>query len=564
MRQSLICATLLSCAAIVLVGCRQDTSPVIAEVLGQKITADEFRERYEKYLDLTSERDNIRTREKVLTNMINEKLILEDVHRQGFDNDDSFKEKQLEIQGQALLDAYARSVSVDTLTVSEQDLWQEFRAYNSKVTARFLYAKTEADAYRLKDSIEHGATFDQLAKGVFEDPDLAGSGGSLGTFGWGEMDPDLEQVAFTIPVGSISDPVKLKMGYSIVKVEHRVELPLASEADYGKVREKLERAVIQRKTGHLVKKAADDVAKDLAPEFDMRALDKVLSNWSYVIDESGPSSIVESHPPLSTAIASLKLVSFRNGESWTVGEFMQKALAAQLAHRKRVKTVADVKDLAVGLMTREVLLERARDEGLENDEKVLDQIRKYREAWLLERWAKSVQDTVGNIGWNDDSLKAIYEANRKDYVDPPMVDVAEILLRTRSEAQAMRRKLSLGEDFRKLASEFSIRPWARKRGGDLGFGTKASFGVLGDKFFAARVLQILGPEAVSPYYGVFKILARKDGRQKTFDESRDDIIKSLLPMKKRDVFAEAIGNLRKRMTFKQDIVALSNVVVEHK
>lgn len=564
MRQCLRYATLLSCAAIVLSGCGRDTSPVVAEVLGRKITADEFRERYEKYLDLTSERDYIRTREKVLTNMINERLILEDVHRQGLDNDEAFKEKQREIEGQALLDAYARSVSVDTLTVSEEELWQEFRAYNSKVTARFLYAKTEADAYKLKDSIQHGATFEQLAKGIFDDPGLAGSGGSLGTFGWGEMDPELEKVAFTIPVGTISDPVKLKMGYSIVKVEHRVELPLASEADYGKVREKLERAVIQRKTDRLIKRAADDVAEDLAPEFDARALDLVLPNWSYVVDGPGPSSLTESHPPLMADMASLKMVSFRNGESWTVGEFMQKALTARLVHRKRVKTATDVKDLAIGLMTREVLLERARNEGLQNDEKVLDQVRKYREAWLLERWAKSIQDTAGNSGWNDDSLKAIYETNRSEYTDPPMVDVAEILVRTRGEAEAMRRRLGLGADFQKLASEFSIRPWARKRGGDLGFGTKASFGVLGDKFFEARVHQILGPEAVNPYYGVFKILARKEGRQKTFEESRDDIIKSLLPMKKRNAFVEAIGNLRTRMTFKQDIVSLSNVVVEHK
>lgn len=564
MRRWISFAALFSCAALLTSGCDQDKGAVVAEVLGHKISSAEFRERYEKYLDLTSERDNIRTREKVLGNMINERLILDDVHRQGLDEDATCKEKSREIEGQALLDAYARSVSVDTLTVSESELWQEFRAYNSKVTARFLYAKTEQEAHRLKDSIEHGASFDQLAKGIFEDPGLANSGGSLGTFGWGEMDPELEQVAFTIPVGSVSDPVKLKMGYSIVKVEHRVEMPLASVADYAKVRQKLERAVIERKTSHLVKHVADEVAGDLAPEFNPSAIDLVLRNWSFEVDETAPSSSIEPRSSLSSDVTSVKMISFKNGESWTVGEFMQKALTARLVHRKRVKTVDDVKDLATGLMTRDVLLERARKEGLQDDDKVQDQIRKYKEAWLLERWAKSVQDTVGNSGWNDDSLRAIYETNPKEYVDPPMVDVAEILVRTRSEADAIRKKLNHGADFQNLAREHSIRPWARTRGGDLGYGTKASFGILGDRFFKTKVHQVIGPEAVSPYFGVFKILGKKEARQRTFEHSREDIIKSLLPMKKRDVFASVVQNLRTHMNFTQDLVALGNVVVEHK
>ena len=351
-------AAVLSLVVVLASGCNRDK---LAGVNGHRITTAEFRERYEKYLYQSSERDNILTRKKVLTNMVNEQLIFADLHRQGFDADQTFHEKMQEVSGQALLDAYARRVSVDTMTVSEQELQNEFRAYNSKVTARFLYGKTKDDALRLRDSLEHGATFEALAKKVFDDPGLANSGGSLGTFGWGEMDPELAEVAFSIPVGSVSEPIELRMGYSIVKVDRRIEIPLASVYDYAKVKTKLERAIRQRKTTQFVKRAADAVSGELSPVFNQAAVDTALANWSVVLDDRGKTQLTEQSLPFPKDVSAMTLMSLKKGGTWTLGQFMQKVGQTRLYHRKRVKTSLDVEDMAVGLATQEVLLAHAKD-----------------------------------------------------------------------------------------------------------------------------------------------------------------------------------------------------------
>ena len=66
-----------------------------------------------------------------------------------------------------------------------------------------------------------GANFAQLAKKYSQDPGSAEQGGDLGYFGRGTMLPEFEQVAFALQPGAISDIVKTRLGYHIIRVEDR-------------------------------------------------------------------------------------------------------------------------------------------------------------------------------------------------------------------------------------------------------------------------------------------------------------------------------------------------------
>jgi parvulin-like peptidyl-prolyl isomerase len=54
-----------------------------------------------------------------------------------------------------------------------------------------------------------------------EDPGSAENGGELGWFGKGAMVPEFDSVVFSIPVGTISEPVKTNFGYHLILVEAR-------------------------------------------------------------------------------------------------------------------------------------------------------------------------------------------------------------------------------------------------------------------------------------------------------------------------------------------------------
>ncbi len=80
-------------------------------------------------------------------------------------------------------------------------------------------AEALAKATELRAKIVAGADFATVAKEESDDKGSGANGGDLGSFGKGQMVPEFEKEAFTLPVGQISQPVKSPFGYHLIKVE---------------------------------------------------------------------------------------------------------------------------------------------------------------------------------------------------------------------------------------------------------------------------------------------------------------------------------------------------------
>lgn len=543
---------------LLFVGCSKQQN--VAVVGDEFISTEQFKERYQQYLSNAQQRDNILLRKQILTNMINEILILKDLKERGLDRDEIALKKLEEIRTQAILDVYAMRISSDTVTASEQELYEEFRRMNTKVAARYVYAPTEHEALQLKQRLERGETFQTIAKEVFDDPGLANNGGYLGIFGWGEMEQPLEEICYTLPIGSLSDPVKLSMGYAIIRVEQRIQIPLASEYDFAQNKTKLERAILERKVKKLVADAAYNLRNKLRPLFKEDVVQSLLQHWQLFSSQSTMRSVQESSAEHFVLPPSTPLVQFYNGE-WTVGDFLEKAKQLSERQRRYVKTADDVKDVVLGLAIREELLKQASLIGVEKDERVSTQIKRVSEEFFLKRWASLIQDTVGASGFDESLLKKHFEENKEQYILPPEVNVAEILVESREKAESLLIVLKKGADFAQLARKYSLRVWAAKRGGELGYGTKAMYGPLGEKFFSASIDDIIGPEFVDPYYGVFKILARRETKHMTFDEAKESIVEGFRQAKKQEALKTALEQLRMRTEVSIDMDILANIVL---
>jgi peptidyl-prolyl cis-trans isomerase SurA len=74
---------------------------------------------------------------------------------------------------------------------------------------------------RIRDAIEHGTDFAQLAKEDSQDPGSASKGGDLGWVNPGMLDPTFEKVMNGLKAGAISEPFKTAFGWHIVQVLER-------------------------------------------------------------------------------------------------------------------------------------------------------------------------------------------------------------------------------------------------------------------------------------------------------------------------------------------------------
>lgn len=110
---------------------------------------------------------------------------------------------------------------------------------------------------------------------------------------------------------------------------------------------------------------------------------------------------------------------------------------------------------------------------------------------------------------SDGEVRRFYEANRRAYNVPEQVRARQVVVRTPEEARIIADRLARGEDFAKLAREFSVAP-EKERGGDLGFFPK---GVMPDVFdkvcFSLETGQV--SDVVTSEYGqhIFQVTERR-------------------------------------------------------
>lgn len=89
-----------------------------------------------------------------------------------------------------------------------------------RARARHILVDSEAVADGLKDDIQGGADFAEVAREHSLCPSSA-RGGDLGEFGKGQMVKEFEDVVFSAPVGETQGPVKTQFGYHLIEVTSR-------------------------------------------------------------------------------------------------------------------------------------------------------------------------------------------------------------------------------------------------------------------------------------------------------------------------------------------------------
>ena len=95
--------------------------------------------------------------------------------------------------------------------------------YFPKVASAKDSLEVKKEIGRLRQEIEAGEDFAELAGVVSDDEGSAARGGDLGFFGRGQMVAPFEEAAFALAPGELSEPVQTRYGWHLIKVEERLE-----------------------------------------------------------------------------------------------------------------------------------------------------------------------------------------------------------------------------------------------------------------------------------------------------------------------------------------------------
>ena len=90
----------------------------------------------------------------------------------------------------------------------------------SKATARHILVNDEEECESLRQKIEDGADFAEIAKEHSSCPS-GSKGGDLGEFGPGQMVKEFDEVVFNKEINTVHGPVKTQFGYHLLEITSR-------------------------------------------------------------------------------------------------------------------------------------------------------------------------------------------------------------------------------------------------------------------------------------------------------------------------------------------------------
>lgn len=155
-----------------------------------------------------------------------------------------------------------------------------------------------------------------------------------------------------------------------------------------------------------------------------------------------------------------------NGRQITQIEFETRWAELAEATRARYEKDGGKRRFLDELITRELLMQEARKQGLDQNDAIRERAQRYREQLILDELLK---DRIkAKIELSKEELDAFYEKHAHELLTPLKVQVSQMLLPNFPAAKDLEKQINQGGDFAKFAQRYSIDNKTKAKGGDLG------------------------------------------------------------------------------------------------
>jgi peptidyl-prolyl cis-trans isomerase C len=224
---------------------------VIAKVNGAPITEQDIafaESEIGPNLDRANLTDPAKRRRVLIEFLIENQLFAEVGAKQKLGDGAPFESRMAYWKRRALREAYFENKIQTQISDSAARAFYDQQAASAKggaqIHARHILVKTEEKAKEVYELIAHDGDFVELAKKHSTGPS-GPNGGDLGFFGKGQMVPEFEKAAFALKEGEVSQPVKTKFGWHLIKLEARRETSFPS---FASLKDRIVKHLAQQKT----------------------------------------------------------------------------------------------------------------------------------------------------------------------------------------------------------------------------------------------------------------------------------------------------------------------------
>lgn len=264
MKNAVICLCL---ALLCLFACsKKEDGKVLVTINNDKITMTEFNKELDKIpMNMKMMVASESGKKTYLDRLIIKKLLLSEAAKSNIEKDKEFENRLAEIKEQLIIESLLKKKLTSGANISDEDLQKYYEANKEKfrkdreINTRHILLKSEEEAKQVRDKLQAGEDFSDLAKKYSIDPNAKVTGGEVGFHPKGTLLPEYEAAAFKLAkVGQTSGIVKTQFGYHIIRLEG-IKPP--QYVPFAEVKDFIKQQLVQEKQKDVLDKYIEELKK---------------------------------------------------------------------------------------------------------------------------------------------------------------------------------------------------------------------------------------------------------------------------------------------------------------
>lgn len=260
-------------------------------------------------------------------------------------------------------------------------------------------------------------------------------------------------------------------------------------------------------------------------------------------ESAPPSGSSSSTSGSSSAASGGEVIATYAGKRFTTEDFKREVDRLPPRSRAQMTTLERKRQFVDNFILNQLLSEQGRVKGYDKDPEIVRQIDDLRQRLVVQRVMRDYQESPT---LSDDEIKTYYDQNQRLF-SGAQVHAAHILVKDESLAKQLRAQLDTEPDkFEELAKTNSVDTATAARGGDLGtFGQGRMVAEFERAAFALENPGDLSPVVQTPFgYHIIKLLERKEGPSKPFDEVKDRIRVAMINQRRQDLVTKRFDTVK--------------------
>jgi peptidyl-prolyl cis-trans isomerase C len=565
MKQTLLFLLLvLSLSALVIgIGCGKSAKdPIVAKVGDEEIAVSIVNNFFNRIgATFTSAEEEFSAKRDALDSLIDYKLMVRGAYGAGLDKNTDIDQLVNTEKANFMFDELYRLEILPKISVSDQEAEEFYEKLKVEYHLAHILVGTQQEADSLAAEIKKGTDFGVIARAISLDQTSAVRGGDLGFVNWGmQVDQAFHDVAFTLSVGQVSDPVKTTYGWHIIKLlETRNSQQLGDkEQTLPAIRELLKNRKSSEVEAEFLKQVEEKAAVEINTEATQMLMDRLNQFYPKELGSARrPDNFFPKAELLKPFELQMVLASYQGGEV-TVEDYLKKIANVSEPYRPRFTSTDSLKKVIFQLELRNIMEHEAIQRDVEKQNEYQKRTTDFREGLMADRFVRTVLGQ--NISADEDEIREYYNMHLEEFMTPRELHLQEIEVESSQQALLIAEQLRSGADFGTLAAKYTVRAGLKEKKGDLGMISPPLFPEL---YQAARTM-VLGQVSDTirndeGKYSIVKLLNTKESAAAPIENIVGQVKQKVIELKRSSATADWLKEQRAKVgiTVYEDVLRQS-------